>query len=101
MTVKDVIGQMEVLFGRKPEKYMLRLINDGLKDMSAKKKAYVVSAETDLETYKRWYALDDQMIEIKKVEIKDTNSRYVKIPKLSDPQNLLREDTDSADDSLT
>jgi hypothetical protein len=50
MTVKDVIGQMEVLFGRKPEKYMLRLINDGLKDMSAKKKAYVVSAETDLET---------------------------------------------------
>ena len=101
MTVKYVIWQMEVLFGRKPEKYILRLINDGLKDMSAKKKAYVVSAETDLETYKRWYALDDQMIEIKKVEIKDTNSRYVKIPKLSDPQNLLREDTDSADDSLT
>jgi hypothetical protein len=76
-------------------------MNDGLRDIAAKKKAYVVSAETDLETYKRWYALDDQMIDIKKVEIKDTNSRYVRIPKLADPHLLLREDTDSADDSLT
>ena len=101
MIVKDVIGQIEELFGRKPEKYMLRVLNDGLKDMSAKKKAYVVSAETDLETYKRWYQLSDQMISIKKVEIKDTNNRYVRIPKLSDSHLLLREDTDSADDSLT
>ena len=101
MKVRDIVAQTELLFGRKPEKYMLRIINDGLKDISSKKKAYVVSAETDLETYKRWYALDDQMIELRKVEIKDTNSRYVRIPKLSDPQHLLREDTDSADDSLT
>ena len=101
MLVKDVIAQLEELFGRKPEKYMLRVLNDGLKDMSAKKKAYVVSAETDLETYKRWYQLSDQMISIKKVEIKDTNNRYVRIPKLSDSHLLLREDTDSADDSLT
>ena len=36
-----------------------------------------------------------------KIEIKDTNDRYVMIPKLSDSHKLLREDTESADDSLT
>ena len=101
MTVRDIIGQLEPLFGRKPEKYMLRLINDALKEASAKKKGYTVSATTDLETYKRWYELSDQMISIREVEIKDTNNRYVMIPKLSDPQRLLREDTDLTDDSLT
>ena len=29
-----------------------------------------------------------------KVEVLDTNSRYVRIPKLADPHRLLREDTD-------
>tara|TARA_R100000458_G_scaffold54018_1_gene56743 strand:+ start:1451 stop:1756 length:306 start_codon:yes stop_codon:yes gene_type:complete len=101
MTVKDIISQIEPLFGRKPEKYMLRLINDALKEASAKKKGYTVSATTDLETFKRWYELSDQMISIRKVEIKDTNNRYVMIPKLSDSQLLLREDTDLTDDSLT
>ena len=47
------------------------------------------------------------MIDITKVEILDTNSRYVMIPKLTDPHKLLREDTDvditdgSATDDLT
>ena len=101
MKVRDIIEQAEAIFGRKPEKYMLRLINDGLKEASAKKKGYTVSATTDLETFKRWYELSDQMISIKKVEIKDTNNRYVMIPKLNNPQLLLREDTDLTDDSLT
>ena len=101
MTVRDIIAQLEPLFGRKPEKYMLRLINDALKEASSKKKGYTVSSTTDLETYKRWYELNDQMIGIKKVEIKDSNNRYVMIPKLSDSQRLLREDTDLTDDSLT
>ena len=35
------------------------------------------------------------------LEIKDTNDRYVKIPKLADPHKLLRGDTDIADDDLT
>ena len=41
------------------------------------------------------------MIDITKVEILDTNNRYVMIPKLADPHKLLRDDTDSAEDSLT
>ena len=100
MTADDVIQQIEKVFGRQPQGYMIRLINDALIDMSSKKQDYTVSAKTNLEQYKRWYALDDQVIDIVKVEVLDTNSRYVRIPKLADPHRLLREDTDSTDDSL-
>ena len=101
MTSKQIIDQIEALFGRQSEGYMIRLINDALIDMSSKKQEYTVSAKTDLEQYKRWYGLDDQVIDITKVEILDTNSRYVRVPKLADPHNILREDTDTTDDSLT
>ena len=101
MTVKNVVQQVEKLFGRQSEAYMYQLINDGLDDISSNKRNYTVSAITDLEEKKRWYKLEDDVIDIVKVEILDTNSRYVKIPKLVDPHKLLREDTDEADDSLT
>ena len=101
MTANDIIQQVERIFGRQPQGYMIRLINDSLIDMSSKKQEYTVSAKTDLEQYKRWYGLDDQVIDIIKVEVLDTNSRYVRIPKLADPHNILREDTDTTDDSLT
>ena len=101
MTVKNIIEQIEKMFGRQSEAYMYQLINDGLDDISSKKQNYTVSAITNLEQYKRWYELDDQVIDITKVEILDTNDRYVKIPKLADPHNILREDTDGTIDSLT
>ena len=43
---------------------------------------------------------DEQVIDVVKVEILSSNDRYVKIPKLADPHNLLREDTDSSADTL-
>ena len=101
MTPKNIIDQVERLFGRQPEAYMIRLINDALIDLSSKKREYTVSSNTTLEQYKRWYSLDDQVIDIIKVEILSSDSRYVKIPKLADPHQLLREDTDGSDDSLT
>ena len=101
MTVKDVVQQAEKLFGRQPEQYMYRLINDALLDMASKKQHYTVSATTDLKYKQRWYGLSDQVIDITKVEIKDTNSRYVMIPKLSDAHRLLRDDTDSGNETLT
>ena len=101
MTVKQIIQQVEKIFGRQPEGYMYQLINDSLDDISSKKQNYTVSAITNLEQYKRWYELDDQVIDITKVEILDTNDRYVKIPKLADPHNILREDTEASDDTLT
>ena len=101
MTVKNVIDQIEAVFGRQSEKLMLQIINDALVDMSGEIQHYTRVSKTDLVSYQRWYDLDDKMIDIIKVEIKDTNDRYIMIPKLADPHKLLRDDTDEASDSLT
>ena len=101
MTPNSIINQIEHLMGRQPQAYMIRLMNDGLLEMASKKKAYSVSATTDLEQYKRWYELTDQVIDITKVEVLDTNDRYIMIPKLADSHRLLREDTDASDGDLT
>ena len=101
MTAKNIIEQIEKVFGRQSEKYMFQLINDALNDIASNKRNYTVSATTNLEEKKRWYELSDNTIDITRVEILDTNSRYVMIPKLSDSHKLLRADTDETDDSLT
>ena len=101
MTAKNIIEQIEKVFGRQQEQFMFKLINDALDELAAKKRNYTVSATTDLEKYKRWYELNDAVIDVVKVEILDTNDRYVKIPKLVNPHKLLREDTDETEDSLT
>jgi hypothetical protein len=101
MTVKNIIDQVEKMFGRQSEQYMYQLINDALDDIASNKRNYTVSSTTSLEEKKRWYELADKVIDIVRVEIKDTNDRYVMIPKLADPHKLLREDTESTDDSLT
>ena len=111
MTAKNIIEQIEKLFGRQPEQYMYQLMNDALDDIASNKRNNTTSKTTTLIGYDRWYKLHDDMIEINRVEIKDTNDRYVMIPKLADPHKLLREDTDdtatswattdAGDDSLT
>ena len=111
MTVKNVIEQVEKIFGRQSEKYMYQLINDALDDIASNKRNYTVSKTTNLIGYDRWYTLHDDVIDIKKVEIKDTNDRYIMIPKLAGAHKLLRGDTDdtasswsttdAGDDSLT
>ena len=100
MTVKSLISQIEKMFGRQSEAYMYQIINDGLLDIANKKQSYTISKTTDLEKKKRWYVLDSDVLSIEKVEILDTNSRYVMIPKLSDPHKLLRADSDASDDEL-
>ena len=100
LTAKDVILQIEQSFGRQPEKYMLRLINDALLDIGSKKQHYEVTAKQDLVPKQRWYTLSDDIIDIVRVEIKDTNNRYIMVPKLTDPHRLLRADSDDASSSL-
>ena len=100
MTVKNVFSQLEKIFGRNSEKYLIQLMNDGLIDIANKKQHYTVSAITDLEKKKRWYDLPSTVLSIERVEILDTNDRYVMIPKLSDPHKLLRADTDASNDAL-
>ena len=101
MKVKTITSQLEKLFGRQSERYLIQILNDGLMDIANKKQGYTVSALTDLEENKRWYELPDSVLGIERVEILDTNSRYVMIPKLSDPHKLLRADTDASNDDLT
>ena len=101
MTVKELISEIEHLYGRQPHMYMKRLINDALLDINDNKQHYTVAAKRDLVGYDRWYTLTDDMVDIKKIEILDTNSRYVRIPKLTDPHKLLKDDTDESVDSLT
>ena len=100
MTVRNLISQMEKLFGRNSEAYLIQLINDGLIDIANKKQGYTVSALTDLEKNKRWYDLPATVLSIERVEILDKNDRYIMIPKLSDPHKLLRADTDVSNDAL-
>ena len=100
MTVKTVFSQLEKMFGRNSEAYLIQVINDGLMDIANKKQHYLISKTTDLEKKKRWYALDSDVLSIERVEILDTNDRYVMIPKLSDPHKILRSDTDASDDKL-
>ena len=100
MTVKNIISQLEKTFGRQSEAYMIQIINDGLIDIANKKQGYLVSAITDLEKKKRWYELDSDVLSIERVEILDTNNRYIMIPKLTDSHKLLRADTDASNDEL-
>ena len=100
LTVKDIKSQIEYIFGRQPDKYLIRLINDVLLDIADKKQHYAISSVTDLKVKQRWYTLSDNIIDIIKVEILSSNDRYVRIPKLADAHNLLREDTDSSADTL-
>ena len=101
MTVKDIVGQMENLFGRQSEAYVMRLINDAFLDMSPKVQHHTKISTQTLRSYKRLYDLDDDVIDIFRIEIKDTNDRDVMIPKLADPHKLLKEDTDEEAGSQT
>ena len=101
MTAKQIIDQVEAIFGRQPEQYMFQLINDALDDISSTKQNYTVSKTTNLIGYDRWYTISDDVIDIDRVEIKDTNDRYVMIPRLADSHKILRDDTDESEDSLT
>ena len=92
MKVKDIISQLEKNMGRQPEGYIMRLINDGLLDIAAERQHKIDDMKMDLVENKRWYEIDDIIIDITRVEILDSNSRYVMIPKLADAHKLLKED---------
>ena len=92
MKVKRVIEQIEHIFGRQTEGYMMQLINDALLDISSTKQHLIEDKKFNLVEDKRWYDIDDNMIDIVRVEIKDENNRYVMIPKLADSHKILKGD---------
>ena len=92
MKVKDIISQLEKNMGRQPEGYLMRLINDGLLDIAAERQHKIDDMKMDLVQNKRWYEIDDKIIDITRVEILDSNNRYAMIPKLADAHKILKED---------
>ena len=94
MKVKKVIEQIEHIFGRQPEGYMIQLINDALIDIGSTKQHLIEEKKIDLIEDQRWYDIDDEIIDIVRIEVKDTNDRYVMIPNLADSHTLLKGDDD-------
>ena len=90
MTVKNIIDQIELLYGRQSHTYLLQLINDALLDIGTKKQHYTVDVRAQLTSGQRWYDLPPACIDIVRVEILDTAAtpRYNLIPKLTDPHKL-------------
>ena len=96
MTIKNIIDQVELLYGRQSHAYITQLVNDALLDISSKKQHYTKEVRMDLTGGKRLYDLPTDCIDIVRVEILDTNSRYNMIPKLADAHKLLKSDADDA-----
>ena len=92
MKVRDVVSQIEKVFGRQPHQYINRLINDAISEIGTKRQHRVDYKKIDLVENQRWYDLDTEIIDITRVEIKDTIGRYAMIPKLGDSHRLLKED---------
>ena len=95
MTVKNIVDQIESLYGRQSHTYVMQLINDALLDIASLKQHYIVEEKMPLTSGKRWYDLPADCIDIVKVEVLDTNSRYNLIPKLANSHKLLKSDPDS------
>ena len=93
MTVKELISQIEYLYGRQPHMLLKRYINDALLDMSADIQHYKATVTEDLEKDKRWYDIADSMIDIDRVEILNSDDKYEVIPILSDGDEILEGST--------
>lgn len=96
MTVKNIIDQVELLYGRQSHAYIIQLINDAMLDIASKKQHYTAEEKTNLVSAQRWYALPADCIDIIRVEILDNNNRYNMIPKLASAHKILKSDDDSA-----
>ena len=96
MNIKNIISIIEKQFGRQPEPYLIQLINDAMDEIASKKQNYQVALTETLTAKKRYYDLSDDIIDVFRVEILDTNNRYVKIPKLIDSHKLRKDDSDAS-----
>jgi hypothetical protein len=74
MEVKDIISQVESIFGRKPNKYLMQIINDGLMDIASKRLTNEDTAVTDLIEDLRYYEMPPGLLKVVSVEIKQENT---------------------------
>ena len=93
MTVKELISQVEYLYGKQPHMLIKRYINDGLLDMSGEIQHYKANATEDLIKDKRWYGISDVMIDIDRIEILNSDNKYEVIPFINNSDEILEGDT--------
>ena len=101
MKLNTLISQVEYLYGRQPQAYVLQLVNDCLDMISVTSKMYKKHEIMDLNQAQRLYSLPSDLMQIERVDILNTNSRYSMIPKLVDGFNLLKNDTDMGSGDYT
>ena len=94
MKLNTLISQVEYLYGRQPQSYVLQLVNDCLDMISVSSKMYKKHEVMDLTQAQRLYTLPADLMQIERVDILNTNNRYSMIPKLTDGFNLLKNDID-------
>ena len=94
MKLNSLISQVEYLFGRRPQAYVLQLVNDCLDKISVTSKMYKKHEIMDLTQAQRLYTLPSDLMQIERVDVLNTNSRYSMIPKLTDGFHLLKNDVD-------
>ena len=94
MKLNSLISQVEYLYGRQPQAYLLQLINDCLDIISVISKMYKKHEIMDLTQAQRLYTLPYDLMQIERVDILNTNSRYSMIPKLAGGFHLLKNDID-------
>tara|TARA_Y100001938_G_scaffold137229_1_gene201123 strand:- start:679 stop:972 length:294 start_codon:yes stop_codon:yes gene_type:complete len=74
MKVRDIISQVEALFGRKPNKYLMQIMNDGLMDIASKRLSNEDTAVTDLMEGQRYYDMPPGLLKVESVEVKQENT---------------------------
>ena len=94
MKLATLISQIDYLYGRQPQSYVLQLINDCLDQISITSKMYKKHEVMDLNQAQRLYNLLADLMQIERVDVLNTDSRYCMIPKLTDGFHLLKNDVD-------
>ena len=101
MKLATLISQVDYLYGRQPQAYILQLINDCLDQISITSKMYKKHELMDLNQAQRLYNLPADLMKIERVYILNTDSRYCIIPKLTDGFHLLKNDIDQGKGDYT
>jgi hypothetical protein len=101
MKLKSLISQVEYLHGRVPKTYIYQLINDCLDEISVISKMYKKHEIMDLVQAQRLYNLPSDLLQIERVDMLNTDSRYCLLPKLTDGFHLLKNDVDQGKGDYT
>lgn len=108
-TVQDIFDELTIVGqvgNTSTIPYLMRLLNDGIHDMSINVQKRTAQSLIDLKKEKRLYSFNDVSdsvvaIDIVKIEIKDDEGRYIPIPKLNNSYLLKGHEEKTSFDTPT